>query len=212
MPAAPFERNSIACKNSSRKNTDLKQDINATSKETATLKSTVELKSIVHKTLPSEKVSNETARSRFLVIGCGSEQQGDEAAGLQVAKEVENWQLSSVKTLTAAQLSPDHATEIANADYVIFVDACSGQSCSRTVQVEPVVGDFQPLRQLSGKPQGLNPWTLLNLTEQRYGESPQAWLLKVPAERVDTGSALSTTAQLGCDRATTTIARFLKNY
>jgi len=195
---------------------------NATPKQSAAAKRVADFKRVASKHTLQESSSQANAaqgnralsigRSRFLVIGCGSEQQGDESAGLQVAKAVESWQLASVKTLSVSQLSPDHAADIVNADYVIFVDACSGQSCSRTVQIEPVVGDSQPLRILSGKPQGLNPWTLLTLTEQRYGESPQAWLLKVPAERTDGGSVLSTTAQLGCDRATTTIARFLQTY
>lgn len=180
---------------------------NAALKKVAAPKSVAALKHTAY-----ESASQGIAHSRFLVIGCGLDQQGDEAVGLQVVKAVESWQLASVKTLTVSQLIPDHAAEIAHADYVIFVDACGGQSCSRTVQIEPVVGESQPLRLLSGKSQGLNPWTLLNLTRQRHGESPQAWLLKVPAEQVDQGTALSTTARLGCDRATTTIARFLQTY
>lgn len=183
------------------------------SRQTAALKEAAAPKRVAEPKYTAYKSGSQgAAHSRFLVIGCGHEQQGDEAAGLQVAKTVESWELASVKTLTASRLSPDHAAEIARADYVIFVDACSGQRCSRTVQIEPIVGDFQPLRRLSGKPQALNPWTLLNLTEQRYGESPQAWLLKVPAECGEVGSSLSATAQIGCDRATTTIARFLQTY
>ena len=210
MRAAPLDQDA------SSQNSALKQS--AAPKRVANVKriahrSAFTQRELQESTPQSNQNSNQNAgKSRFLVIGCGKEQQGDEAAGHQVAKTVENRQLASVKTLTVSQLSPAHATEIASADYVIFVDACSGQSCSRAVQIEPIVGDFQPLRMLSGKAQGLNPWTLLNLTEQRYGEAPQAWLLKVPAERVDEGSALSTTAQLGCDRATTTIARFLQTY
>lgn len=174
-------------------------------------------------TLATSGNAPSVALARFLVIGCGSQHRGDEAAGLQVVDTVESWQLNGVATLAVPQLTPDHASEIINADYVIFVEACNGQSCSRTVQIEPVVGDFQPLRLLSGKPQGLNPWTLLNLTEQRYGNAPQAWLLKVPAIRptasehtggkyTEGSNSMSSTAQIGCDRAIMTISRFLQTY
>ena len=154
--------------------------------------------------------------SRFLIIGCGKEHHGDEAVGPQVARIVNHWALDSVRTLTISQLQPSHAADIASAEYVIFVAGCRGYRCARTVQLEPIVGQFQPLRVLSGQPQILNPWTLLNLGQQRYDTAPQAWLLQVPTERFDpclgVGESLSATAQNGCDRALATITKFFQTY
>jgi len=161
-----------------------------------------------------------SARSRFLIVGFGNEHCGDEAVGPQVARTVAQWRLPDVETLMTSQLRPGHAAEITAAEYVIFVAACRGYRCARTVQFEPIVGESQPLRRLSGQPQSLNPWTLLNLVQQRYDSAPQAWLLQIPAERfeadclssLDLDKMLSATAQNGCDRALATITKFFQTY
>lgn len=94
---------------------------------------------------------------RFLVIGAGSERRGDEAAGPQVARAVENWQLASVTAIAVPQLAPSLAQAILNTDYVIFVEACSDSRCSRSVKIEPIVGDVQSRRLLSDSSHYLNP-------------------------------------------------------
>lgn len=150
---------------------------------------------------------------RFLVIGYGNERRGDEGVGAMVARAVGRWQLQSVTTLVSSQLTPSHARDVIEANYVIFVDACGNRSGNNnSVKIEPIVGDSQVRRKLSGGMQCLNPWTLLSLTRQRYGHAPQAWLLQVPTEHFDAQRPLSRTALQGCDRATRTIGQFLKTY
>jgi len=149
---------------------------------------------------------------RFLVIGVGSERRGDEAAGPQVARAVENWQLQSVRAIAVPQLTPQLAPEIANTDYVIFVESCSDRCSTSTVQIEPIVGNIQSRRLLTNRSHYLNPWTLLSLSKQCYGVSPQSWLLQVPVEHFNPEQPLSKTALNGCDRAIRTISQFIKTY
>lgn len=149
---------------------------------------------------------------RFLVIGTGSQQRGDEAAGPQVARAVENWQLASVNAIAVPRLVPSLAQAILNTDYVIFVEACSGSRPTQSVKIEPIVGNIQSRRVLSNSSHYLNPWTLLNLVKQCYDVSPQAWLLQIPTERFEPNAPLSKTALHGCDRAVNTISQFVKTY
>ena len=154
----------------------------------------------------------ESLQPRFLIIGYGNELRGDDAAGPRVAMHIAKWELEDVKTLSVHQLTPDLASDVARADYAIFVDACGGDHCSRTVQLEPIVGDCIPSSLPHNTTHHGNPWTLLNLAETIYGHSPQGWLLQIPTERFDFGAGLSSTAQSGCDSAIRTIERFLQNY
>ncbi|MGB3295747.1 MAG: hydrogenase maturation protease [Phormidesmis sp.] len=152
------------------------------------------------------------AQSRFLIIGYGNERQGDGAVGPRVADIVANWQLPAIKTVAVQQLTPDLVNDLVATDYVIFVDACSGKSCARTVQIDPIVAGSRAPRTLPAGSRSDEPLALLNLTRQLYGRGPQAWLLQVPSESFEVGKGLSSTTQQGCDRAVRTIEQFIKTY
>lgn len=152
------------------------------------------------------------AQSRFLIIGYGNELRGDDAVGSKVADAVANWKLSSVKTVVAHQLTPELVDHIVATDYVIFVDACSGESCARTVQIDPIVMGAPAPRTLPTDTHHCDPLSLLNLTQQMYNRAPQAWLLRVPGESFELGEGLSSIAKRGCDRAVRTIEQFFKTY
>jgi Ni,Fe-hydrogenase maturation factor len=175
------------------------------------------------------------AQPRFLIIGYGNELRGDAAVGPKVAEIVSKWQLPSVKTIATQRLTPDLVNDIAIADYVIFVDACSAQCCARTVQLDPiVVGSYSSrtlaMSTISNTPSNISadtlsntvdaldsslschPLKLLTLAKQLYGQTPQAWLLQVPTERFDKGKGFSSVTQRGCDQAVRTIEQFWKTY
>lgn len=149
---------------------------------------------------------------RFLIIGHGREQQGDAAVGSKVAEMIANWHLPSIKSMSVDHLTPELINDIVATDYVIFVEACGGESCARTTQIDPIIPGGQPARTLQSVASSCQPLTLLNLTQQLYGRTPQAWLLQVPTESFEFGEALSATAQRGYDRAVRTIDQFLKTY
>lgn len=151
---------------------------------------------------------------RFLVIGYGDELRGDDAVGPRVAEIVASWNLPSIKSLSVHQLTRELVNNIADTDYVIFVDAFSDSSCARTLQLDPVVlGDRSPKTLAAQETHhSCNPLSLLDLTQQLYKRAPQAWFLRVPTESFDFGEKLSSTTQRGCDRAVRTIEQFFKNY
>lgn len=129
------------------------------------------------------------AQSRFLIIGYGNKLRGDDA--------VSNWKLSSVKTVVAHQLTSELVNQIVATDYVIFVDACSGESCARIVQIDPIVMGAPAPRTLPTNTHHCNPLSLLNLTQQMYNRAPQAWLLRVPSESFELGEGLSSSPNEG---------------
>ncbi len=149
---------------------------------------------------------------RFLVIGRGSELWGDAAAGLQVARAVVDWQLSSVKALTVPHFTSNLVEAVSEADYVIFAEASQPRSCAQTIQLEPLVGDAPVAGTVLSMAYRCDPQVVLSLTRQRCGYAPQAWRLQIPTERCEFGEALSSTAQRGCDRALRTIEQFFQTY
>lgn len=161
-------------------------------------------------TLP--KASNQV---RFLVIGleddCGD---GDRAVGIQVMNTVAQWRLPAVKALSVRRLHPDLVKDLVATDYVVFVEACSAQNRSRTVQLDPIIVGYPIPRTLLAKGHSCIPLTLLNLTRHLYDRAPQAWLLQVPTESYELKEhqQLSATAQRGFDRAVQTIEQLLKTY
>lgn len=148
---------------------------------------------------------------QFLIISYGNQLQGDGAAGLEIVTAVANWRLSSVKSLCVRRLTSDLISTIVAADYVFFVSACSDKSHTRTVQLEPIVKVSERSRMPIGSYNNL-PQALLTLTQQCYGKSPQAWLLRIPTNCHEAGRALSPTAQRGCDRALRMIEQFFQTY
>ncbi|MGC1307952.1 MAG: hydrogenase maturation protease [Phormidesmis sp.] len=161
---------------------------------------------------PAFVKDQESVQCPFLIVGYGDELHGDSSAGLRVAMTVEGWQLSDVKALAVPRLMPKLVSDVANADYVIFVSGCSCQSRAQTFQLDPIEGHSDILSSLSDNGHGFDPVTLLSLTQRLYDCVPQAWLMQVPTERSKFGRRLSSTAQRGCDRALRTIETFLQTY
>lgn len=152
-------------------------------------------------------------KSRFLIIGYGNELRKDDAVGPLVAEAVANWQMPSIRSLSVLHLTENLVHDIAGTDYAIFVTACSGSSCARTLQIDPIEQGSRMFEALAVKDiHTCNPRTLLDLSQQRYGREPQAWFLQVPVESVAEGEGLSSTAQQGGDHAVRIIGQFLKTY
>ena len=156
------------------------------------------------------------AHGSFLIIGCGNALRGDDAVGAQVARAIDKWHLPNVKAIAVHQLMPELSIEIAQADYVIFVEACKEGSHACNIQFGPIsasLNDNQPPTQSShSRTHSHSVEGLLTLTQKVYGHTPQAWLLQVPTESFDFGEQLSSTALRGSDKAVQTVERFLINY
>jgi hydrogenase maturation protease len=59
-----------------------------------------------------------------VIIGYGNTLRGEDAFGLDVLKELQNFELQETKLLTAFGLVPELVLELLEADEVVFVDAC----------------------------------------------------------------------------------------
>lgn len=152
---------------------------------------------------------------RFLIIGYGDKLQGDDAVGLRIAEIVKSWHLPSIQSFAVPQLTPELVNNIADSDYVIFVDACSGSSCASNMQLDPIVVGDCSSKTLAAKEKEAHrydPLSLLELTQQFYNRAPQAWFLQVPIESLEAGEELSSTTERGCDRAVRTIEQFISHY
>ena len=165
--------------------------------------------SVVQKTQekPSQDVSEPMARPRFLVVGYGSDTEGDGTVGLQIANRVSAWKIPSLTSISTYRLTPDLVHNLAAVDYVFFVSLCHRSNHAQTLQIEPIFASGN-----SSSTHLYTPITLLKLTQQLYGRSPQAWLLQVPAGSTNRDQGLSSTAQKGLDRALRTIEQFLVIY
>ena len=158
-------------------------------------------------------VFNPAHKSRFLIIGYGDELRGDGAVGPIVAGIVASWNLPSTKVMSVRQLTKELASHIAATDYVIFVSACSGSSCARTAQFDPIVRGTQIFETLAVKDiHSCNLLPLLDLAQQIYRRKPQAWFFQVPIESFDCEEGLSSITQRGCDQAVRTVEKFMRTY
>lgn len=151
-------------------------------------------------------------RNRFLIIGCGDCLRGDDAAAPLVAATVSSWQLESVTSLTVDRLAPKLVFNLASADYTIFVESCSEDSCAQTTQTSPIVADRSTFKTINPDNEPCSCDTLLALTQQFYDRFPQCWVLKIPTERFGLGQPLSSVSRTGVDSALRTINRFLRTY
>jgi hydrogenase maturation protease len=140
----------------------------------------------------------EPARRGQLLIGYGNPLRGDDGVGWAVARAARDAGAPH-RILTAHQLTPELASDVADADRVVFIDA----ACD----VEPGQVAARPVHPAVGPPRGLtqhayDPSALLWLARAAHGHAPEeAWLVTVGADRFDCGEALSPAVEAAVPRA-----------
>jgi len=143
----------------------------------------------------------ESSRVNLLVIGYGNTVRQDDQAGPGVAERIEALRLPGVRTLACAQLAPEHAEAVAQAQAVVFVDAQAGPQR---------LGSLQPVRpgvSLQVTTHAAEPSTVLALARDVFGHAPPGWLLTVPAARFGFGTDLSPLTRRGMDLAVAEVLR-----
>jgi hydrogenase maturation protease len=148
-------------------------------------------------------------------VGYGNPLRGDDAAGQRVATEVEIWALPGVRVIATQQLTPELAAVLAEAQHVIFVDACQIDNC-RTVKPHESsisIENLEPASTATSSASGhtSDPGALLALCMAIYGRAPRAWLMTIPACQFDLGADLSPCAAAGIVSALAWIRDALKN-
>lgn len=135
------------------------------------------------------------AKQNLLVIGYGNTLRRDDGVGPRVAEAVEALHLPGVRTLACQQLSPEHAEPISRADKVVFVDAAvDGSKEVQWRKLEP--GETSQLMAHAA-----DPCTMLALSRDVFGQTPQAWWLTIPAVNLDFSEELTPEAQRGFEEA-----------
>jgi hydrogenase maturation protease len=149
-------------------------------------------------------------RPAIIVIGYGNDLRGDDGIGPRVAERVAAWDMPGVQAIGARQLTPELAEQLAQADLVLFVDAClvvaEAANDESTIQLRQLVpdADVVSLRHTS------DPRALLALAQALYGHAAPAWLLTVPAVTFDLGAPLSPIAEQGITIAVRHIGELLR--
>lgn len=143
----------------------------------------------------------------ILVIGFGNSLRQDDAIGPTVAGEAEAWGDPRLRVLSLHQLTPEVAADLAACAVAIFVDA-SVVPGAGTVRVEKL--ELTPPE--SGLAHTIDPAHLLAVADALYGIRPDAYLITVPAVRLDIGEGLTPQAQAGVTAAVSEVRRLIEEY
>ena len=111
---------------------------------------------------------------KTLIIGYGNLLRGDDAVGCHAAHELEQLyrDAADVEVIASQQLTPELADDVSRSNFVLFLDACSGEYPG-TIRRARVMPDAAP----SGFTHSLTPASLLTAAEQLYGDAPEAMSL-----------------------------------
>jgi hydrogenase maturation protease len=140
-------------------------------------------------------------RRLSIVVGYGNQLRGDDAIGPRAAEAVAEWDVPGVRALAAHQLTPELAETLAAADLAIFVDALALDPADAASHPPPDVRSIAPASSMSALDHAGDPRVLLALAAARYGRSPPAWSIEVPAHQFTLGAALSPQAERGLQAA-----------
>ncbi|WP_404784454.1 hydrogenase maturation protease [Altericista sp. CCNU0014] len=144
---------------------------------------------------------------KTLAIGYGNSLRGDDGVGPWVADRVAAWNLPDVRSLSVHQLTPELAAEMAEAEVVFFIDACTIAGGRTQARLEPVASQ-------KGRSQLDHLWSpsvLLHLANTLYDADPAAYQILIPAIRFDYGAPLSAIALEGAAWSLETLKDYIAN-
>jgi len=147
---------------------------------------------------------------RALVIGYGNPLRGDDGAGVRLARQLRKGGLGpsppSVAVREQQQLTLELAEELSHWCSVLFLDAWWAPAGSA-----PVLEPIRPALAAARSHQ-LDPAALLGLSASLYGRTPEAWLLRLPAQRCGHGTALSAGLRRRWPEAQRLLCRWLADH
>lgn len=123
---------------------------------------------------------------RVLVIGYGNPLRSDDGMAWRAAERLRQQLPETSRVMCVQQLTPEIAEDVALAEVVIFLDACStgepGRVRCETVRPQPDELRFS---------HHLTPSEVLTLSEALYSAKPRAFLVSIRGEYFDHGESLS---------------------
>ena len=129
---------------------------------------------------------------KVMLIGYGNPLRTDDAIGWRAAGEL-SAQLTGddVEIVACHQLNPEMAEALAQADLVIFIDACTDGTPGRVSRREVQPAAFSP--ELMSH--HLDPESLLACAKELYGHAPKAVVICVTGECFGFGRELTPTVE-----------------
>ncbi|MEO1403362.1 MAG: hydrogenase maturation protease [Cyanobacteria bacterium J06635_1] len=139
---------------------------------------------------------------RFVVIGYGNPQRGDDAIGQKVVSQLKTLSNPNLDTYSVRHLTPELSSKLAVADVAIFVDACKLANTD-TVRIKSLeaCGSETGGSAVPASGHSCDPCSLLALTHSAYGHWPKAWWVEVPASDFTAEHQLSDVAERGITQA-----------
>lgn len=142
----------------------------------------------------------------ILIIGYGNELRGDDGLGLFVAEAVAAANIPGVRVLTARQLLPEFAAELAQAKLAIFVDASvESKESGIAVRLQAVTDTMDWYTHHA------SPGALLALTQATFKRAPDAWWLTVAGRHFEQVEGLSDWAEENARQALACLKGFIKD-
>jgi hydrogenase maturation protease len=141
----------------------------------------------------------------ILVIGYGNELRGDDGLGPLVAKAVAAANIPGIHVVTAMQLLPEFAADLAQAQLVIFVDASE-----RLSEIGVEVRSLTVEEATDWCTHQADPRTLLALTQALYERTPIAWWLTASGRNFDFGEGISAAAEENARLALACLKRLIQ--
>ena len=126
-----------------------------------------------------------------LVLTYGNPSRGDDALGTAMFDLLEENPPDNVDLLTDFQLQIEHATDLENRDYILFIDA--GVSCAEPFELNRL----SAIRDDSFTTHAMSPASVLSVYQQIYQrDPPPAYLLTIRAYEFGLGKNMSDAARM----------------
>ena len=132
-------------------------------------------------------IVNSTPTKPILIFGYGNLSRGDDAVGPLLLAHLEQYaELDRVECLTDFQLQIEHALDLQDREWVMFVDAAVNITEAFTFSV------LKPYRDNSYTSHAMSPQTLLHVFETLTGVAPPpCFLLSIKTSSFELGESIS---------------------
>ena len=128
--------------------------------------------------------------SKILIVGYGNPYREDDGIGHIIAEAIEKWasekKFDNITVITAYQLELEMVEDVAEHDFVVFIDA-HVENYSKGIVFDKVV----PKETKGFTTHVFGPSDLAALSEKFYNHVPEIFILSVPGYKFDLGDDLS---------------------
>ena len=141
--------------------------------------------------------------SKVLVIGYGNTLRGDDAAGVKAAELISQHH-PEFEYIYLHQLVPELAEQIAECDFVFFIDAQKDITQPYARLITPNIEADQPRTHF------ISPESLLSLSQQLYQRTPsKVYVIGIPASEFEFSEELSAQTELAIHQSVAIVEKCL---